>query len=487
MASEPMRIPLAIQPSNRGQYAGAVSKDAKLVNGYLEKDPSTGEMWTRKRGGMKDQGAAAGTNGRGIYVWNGINYVIDGGQLYSMSVLSTPVFSAKGAVDGTFGTRYVWSTALKGTTPYIYFSNAVGAYWFDGTTLTAASGANFPAMGGRGFSVFLDGTLYVLGTDNYIYGSAIYDLTTWTDTTNKILCAEAGDLAYAIMRHGNYIIAFKRYSTDAYWDAGNPTGSPLQVLQGAHSDIGLTRAYTLATVADDLFWVGQERGGGIHVYRMTNLRITKISNPAVDRLLRAMVTYNNCRAYPLTFGGNRFYVISQIDTGGSYPNGDITLAYCVETGTWSEFQDQAGAPFEFEDGVASYVVRSDGTETGETYLIRSSDGHVVYFDQDAYTDYDGQFALDVVTPVMDGKTLFNKTNARADLIADQVSAGSVDLRWSDDDYQNWSKYQTMDLSQEVPSVRGLGSFSKRAFQLHHKQDTHFRAKYLDLYLDKGTS
>ena len=64
----PPRLPLVVVTSNRD---GTVSKDARLVNCYIEVTKE-GEMDIYKRPGLASAGVvAAGLAGRGIWFWEG--------------------------------------------------------------------------------------------------------------------------------------------------------------------------------------------------------------------------------------------------------------------------------------------------------------------------------------------------------------------------------------------------------------------------------
>ena len=120
--SGPQRIPLVVMPENRST---STDKDAKLVNGYVEKTP-TGEYWIYKRPGVVVSETLSGT-GRGAYNWNGLIYTVFGGTFYEGT-------TSKGAVDSTAGSFYTFSAGL-GATPKLFFQNGVKAYTYDSSGL----------------------------------------------------------------------------------------------------------------------------------------------------------------------------------------------------------------------------------------------------------------------------------------------------------------------------------------------------------------
>ena len=63
----PPRLPLIIDPLNRD---GSTSKDARLVNAYVEQAQGT-EPWIFKRPGVSLQAVVnSGKAGMGIFTWN---------------------------------------------------------------------------------------------------------------------------------------------------------------------------------------------------------------------------------------------------------------------------------------------------------------------------------------------------------------------------------------------------------------------------------
>src|SRR5690348_8153388 len=82
--SRPQRWPLIISPANRSENT---SKDARLVNGYMEKELQ-GDVWLYKRPGMVRTGGSIGGGGlcQGCYNWNGDIFVIVDGTLYKNGV-----------------------------------------------------------------------------------------------------------------------------------------------------------------------------------------------------------------------------------------------------------------------------------------------------------------------------------------------------------------------------------------------------------------
>ena len=94
--------------------------------------------------------------------------------------------------------------------------------------------------------------------------------------------------------------------------------------------------------------------------------------------------------------------------------------------------------------------------------------------------------LDVMTPIFDGNVRVKKTLTKLRILADRYQIGSLQIRWSDDDYQTWSAWTEVNLQQDSPFLANLGTFTRRAFQLRHNQASPFRLQGLEAELLLGS-
>src|SRR5690606_22229362 len=144
-----------------------------------------------------------------------------------------------------------------------------------------------------------------------IYNSDLGDPSSWT-STNFIASASPGFLKH-IAEHHDHIVAFGEASIDFYYDAGNPTGSPLKLRQDINYNVGLVDQTqdadsggdnshsTVVKYGDILFFLGRPHRGAIGVYAMKNFQLDRISTPAIDRalndngttVLRGILSFNN--------------------------------------------------------------------------------------------------------------------------------------------------------------------------------------------------
>jgi len=103
-----------------------------------------------------------------------------------------------------------------------------------------------------------------------------------------------------------------------------------------------------------------------------------------------------------------------------------------------------------------------------------------------YTDAGDPIRLDIYTPNYDAGTIRDKTLPALYFDCSQVPNSVLQIRHSDDDYQTWSQFRTLDLSQKKPRLINEGTFKRRAYNLRHESPTAFRIKSADYQMDVGS-
>ena len=455
----PKRLPLVIIPSNR--YEGT-TKDAKLVNCYMEKQQD-GDTWIYKRpcfttDSQPSGGAAAGF---GLYNWKGDVYSIFGATLYKNG---SPV---SGTLDITGGV-YHFDSCL-GATPKLQLGNGVKAYNYDVSNgLVLISDANFPASFVKGWA-YLDGATYVMTPAAAIQGSNINDPTTW-GALNVIIAQIEPDGGMHLAKQLVYVIAFKQWSTEVFYDAANPTGSALATAQGQKINWGCASSESHQNIDGTLIWLSTNRSSALVIMMMDQLKVVKISTPPVERLLDDLDT-TVIYSWQHKDQGHRFYVITSKVS-------NLTLVYDLDEQMWHQWVDTNG----------NYIpiVASTFTTTFEHLVQHESDGRLYTLDEEAYTDNGSLITVDIVTPNFDGNTRRRKHMNYMGFVADQVTGSTLRVRSSDDDYQTWTNWRTVDLSTPKPFLDECGTFTRRAHHFQHRANTPFRLQAIDLQLDLGT-
>jgi len=454
----PVRLPLVVSPENRDE---TTRRDAKLINAYLEKISDEVVMVFKRPGLERYSNVGSAQVGRGIYNWQGDIYTIWGDTLYKNNV------AVSGTVDTTNG-AYTFNSVL-GATPKMFLNNGIKGYVYDDTNgLVEITDTDFPSPHVKG-SAYLDGTLYVMDESANIHGSDINDPLAW-DPLNVIKAQIEPDGGVFLAKQLVYVVAFKQWSVEMFYDAGNATGSPLGSVQGSKVNVGCRHPETIQDIEGTLFWVSEARSGSCSVMSMNGMKPTQVSTPPIDRLLEE-ADFDGAMSWSVKLSGHKWY-------GLTLPAGNITLVYDLTSQRWYQWTDPAGNYFPLVD--------SSFSADQKPLLQHLSDGDVYYFQDMTYTDEGELFSVDIITPNYDGGTRLKKYLKSMDFIADQTNGGILNVRKSDDDYQSWSNFRNVDLSVQRPRLTDCGSFRRRAYHLRHRCNAPFRIQAIEMQIDIGT-
>lgn len=437
----PKRLPLFIEPANRDE---TTSKDARLVNCFIEKKGNDYTIY--QRAGLTTSTQPSGTTGvgRGIYNWKGDIYSIVGNTLYKGT-------TSKGTVDTTNGV-YRFSQCL-GATPKLSLGNGVKAYNYDdGAGLVQITDADFPTAFVKGWA-YLDGTTYVMDSSANIQGSGLNAPPTW-DPLNVLVAQVEPDGGVGLAKQLVYVIAFKQWSTEVFFDAGNATGSPLGPVQGAKINYGLTSQDAVQDAGGTLLWPGTTREGAVQVLSMDGVKADIVSTKAIERLLEGW-DWTSIYSWYLKHDGHRFYGLTSTVS-------NMTLVYDLSERMWSQWTDK--------DGNYWPIVSSTYTSTFGHLLQHATNGKI-YSATMATTNDDGDtITVDIYTPNFDGGTKRKKQLSILALDADQAPTELL-VRRNDNDYNpaSWSPFRTINLASKQPMLTNCGTFRRRAYHFRHQK------------------
>lgn len=455
--SGPPRVPLIASLSQRGE---TLTLDTRLINGYVEK-MENGEVWAIKRPGINVFRSFGSTGGLGTYytIFGLISIVISG----AMYVDGTNI----GTVDTTGGFYYF--SMSGGASPTLFLHNSSHAYYYTGSGAPVAIAALTNTYTLAAGAAYLDGTMYVGALPNTLFGSNINDLTTW-NAANAIQAQMYPDAIQYVFRQLNYVVVVKQGTTEAFFDAGNATGSPLQSAPNAFVPFGNRTARTLQLNEDTAFWVNGGGTTGITVFMLENMKPQIISTPPVERFLQQS-TFNTVYSFSFRLDGHRFYGLTLKDM-------NTTLVYDASTEEWYHWTDWQGNYLPF--------VASTFTANGQP-IFQDEQGNIQEMEGTFYIDNGGNYyPFDLYTPNWDGGSRIRKYLHRTDFITDQNYAGKLYVRVSDDDYQTWSNFREVDLSKKRPSLFNCGTFHKRAWHLRYIANTPLRLQAIELSLQPGS-
>lgn len=529
----PSRLPLILQPENRDS---TVLRDAKLVNGYMEKTSHAGEAWVYKRPGLElatfDEAAGPVVGrGRGVYNWQGKVYAVFSDVLYEYDHFPATTRVALGNVNDTGG-MYTFDTSL-GDTPRLQLQNGVAGYNYSpseglrlifstvqraaselingvtytiafvgtsdftlvgaatntvgvsfiatgptpGTGLATSSNANFPVYPNLvpGWA-YLDGTTYVMDRKAYIHGSTtlpgMNTPNVWEDLTNVIGAQIEPDEGVRLAKQLVYVLALKTWSTEVFYDALNPPGA---------SPLGPVQGAKInygCAAADSV----QELDGTL-IWAATNraasvqivlLEALKLTIVSTKAVERLLIAadFTQVASMAFKYEGHRFYVLT-------LKANNLTLVYDLTDQMWAQWTDHEGNYFK---GIAH-------TFFGTQRIVQHElDGQLYFLGGDYYDDAGYPITVDLYAPNFDGGTRRRKQLNQMEFVADQTAGSTLQVRVNDADYAEtaWTNFRLVDLSKPRPLLVNCGTFNRRTVHLRHQSNTPFRLQAIELQLDIGT-
>lgn len=421
-----------------------------------------------------------------------------------------------------------WAQLEDGGTASTYATNTANRY-----TVTQITDADYPSNTTRGCA-FLDGRFFVMNPAGEIYQSALENAASWS-ALEFIGTQIEPDAGVYLAKYKNYIAAFKLYSTEFFYDAGNATGSILSPVQNAAFKVGCASEDSVKELADTVTWMGQTKDGfGRGIFRLNGQTPEKISTPQIDKILNAdslatvyswganvgshllygltLVASAVTLVYDFTTGLWSYFTylassgvnktITAITTAGvvtstahGYSDGDIVLLASTNSDfngwhvatdvTTNTFQVQATGTAFSGSGTATkhtesyFPVSSSTAQGGKQYMQHATSGALYEFSQSTYVDPIGAIAARIRTPKMDEGSTKYKTMASAELIGDKVTSTAV-IRYSDDDYATYSSFRPVDLSATRSKIRRLGNFRRRAFEVLHVKNALLRMEAIEV-------
>lgn len=321
--------------ANRLWVAGGLN-DAGTVKTDVWYSENNGLTWTQATASAWTSRAAmaAAVFSDTLFVYGGGTANISFGDVYP-AVRSDVLFAA----DATAVAIVITPAPPRACLPFqiavipasgaipstIFLKNADVAYTFDGTAFTKVTDPDYPAATVYGVA-YLDGTIYVMDSQGIIYGSDLAAPTSW-DALNFISANAESDAGIAIASHLDNVIAFKEFSIQFFYDAANPTGSPLARMSGSLLKVGCASANSIAYNANTLFFMSRVKNQkGRSVMKFEGTTPSVISTPWVDRILEAD-DLDTVYAFCVGISGHSFYFLT-------LKSSEMTLCFDNTTGEW---------------------------------------------------------------------------------------------------------------------------------------------------------
>lgn len=456
--------------------------DTFYKNCYIEnvtnKQMQQFEVAVTKRIGTVDAYTPTGTF-RGCFFWEYKNVlVVAVGN--SLIVLNPDTYSVVATASSVFGT----TTGDVGFTEYAYASGEINLVYSDGTTLGRLKGdytfenstsPNLPTPHIPRIAT-LDGYIFLIKKDTQdIYNSDNNNPLTYT--TGEFITAEMqADNMVEIAQLSNYLVAFGKNSLEYYYDAANASGSPLQRNDTFFKNIGYIGG--LSKVGNKLIFLGKTVNGLIDIFIVEDSKVSSIESQLIRKLFNNnKQVFSNINAGILSLDGVLIYLINTPVK---------TFAINLDTQTVTVWEYQSYSTFN-----CKYSCQGLSSTQGQVNFVYNTDaGKLLKFDPTVYTDSGVNYQYYIRTEMMTMGTMQMKFLSRLTIVCDNGNTtGTVNLSWVDEDYSLQPSAITLQIPmrQELPSVRRLGGFRRRAFILSTTDDQPARIFGFELDLNMGSS
>jgi hypothetical protein len=271
--------------------------------------------------------------------------------------------------------------------------------------------------------------------------------TQWSILNNLSSADSNPDYAVGLVNSHNELIVFCENSGEAFRDTG-ASPEPYVRNQSSVFEVGCKAPHSIAKIDNSVMWLGNSDEGLGVIWRMDGYTPVRKSSYSVEYAIQSMTDTSDAIAFTYQQDGHHFYVIT-------FPTGNKTFAYDVNTGLWHErasFSEITGAFSRWEAHDYAYF---DGKHLvcdyveGKIYSLQMG----VYQDNGAIRKWVRSFRA----PSTDMKrVVHNKLTLEIESGVGLV--GGVDpqimLRYSNDGGHNWS-------SELWRSMGKVGEFAKR--------------------------
>jgi len=362
---------------------------------------------------------------RGMWVTNGVAYVVSGSQFYSLN--TAWVATLIGPVSGSGPV----SMADNGTQIFIACNPDGYIYNTSTNVLGPITDSDFPGAGSvgyiDGYFVFTEPNTQKFWVTSILDGTAINPL--------DFASAEGyPDNVIALIVDHLEIFLFGTTSVEVWYDAGTPD-FPMARIQGAFMEVGCEAAYSVAKLDNSVFFLGSDaRGRGI-IYRINGYTPARISNNALEFAIQNYGDITDAIGYTYQQGGHPFYVLI-------FPSAGATWVYDVSTQIWHERAGFANGQF------TRHRSNCQMSFNDQIVVGDYQDGRVYAFDLNVFAD-DGQIQrwLRSWRALPTGQNNLKRTAQHSlqldcetgvGLNSGQGSDPQVMLRWSDDAGHTWS-------------------------------------------------
>ncbi len=320
-----MRIPLL-----GGAYAArsVIANAQRCINYFPEMNPkdSPTPVTQYQRPGLRHLTSPPVPGpGRGIFrASNGQGYAIIGQNVYT--------------IDSNFNLQVIGQVGGAQVTPVKFVDNGTLGLLVDGT----ANGGWIINITSNTFAKLVDPTGTFTGADlvDYIDGFILFNLqgtNRFASTLNQVITFDPTYVAakavwpdplQGLVVNRHEILLLGSLKSEIWYDAGNPN-FPFALLPGAYIEHGVLAKYSIATQDISTYWLSRDLQGEGLVMRHTGYQTKRVSNHALEVIIRRMVKKDDAIGYCYQQDGHTFYVLQ-------FPSADQTWVFDEASQEWHQ-------------------------------------------------------------------------------------------------------------------------------------------------------
>ena len=136
------------------------------------------------------------------------------------------------------------------------------------------------------------------------------------------------DNIVALCNCNNYLWLFGSNSNEIHYD----TGSADQLFaryEGAILNFGTQSKYSIATINNNVFWLGSDNSGTVGVFTNEGVQPKRVSTRGIEQMIESFAAYDDCIGFCYSQAGHTFYVMQ-------FPTANRTFVYDLVTDAWHE-------------------------------------------------------------------------------------------------------------------------------------------------------
>lgn len=380
---------------------------------------------------------------RGIFTHADTLYVVDGAGLYSVDAEGTRTLV--GTLSSTAGVVDFASTLTQ-----LCITDSAFLYVYNPSTGEFTTAPDFP---GGDRIAFIDQRIVFLRRATQQFGWTALGDARSIDALAFASAEGAPDPLVSLLTDHRELWLFGPNSTEIWNSVGGQT--VFERNPSAFIEYGCAAAYSAQKSANSVTWLSRDERGQAMVMRAQGYQPSRISTRAIEERFEGL-DLSQARAFTYSDGGQQFYCLN-------VPGVDTTLTYDETFGQWHERAELVNGNYR------QWRPTSHAFAYGR-HFFGAADDKIYQADAGVHTFGGSVKCRSRVLPVVSSPSRKRLRFPLVEAVCEKATAGTLMLRWSDDNGATWSSWQYATagtVGQYAHRVRWhrLGSGFDRVFEI----------------------